>query len=312
MKPTESATFARMSRRWTWAVALLLLAGTGTGGCGASETRATSRDGGADAPVTTRQSDASLGAGGSRGTGGATSHVPIGDGCSYDLGCFCNTCMETCQCRGTLGGPGDCERQCLGLTCGKQRCPLDSPGSPACCLGDRCGMYLRLPNFQGCLERDRAGSPDLTCAPLHFANDPTHGFPSVTFPGCCTSDGKCGYVIPQLGCAQWQGADAGLVSCAPSDGGVISDGGRDAQSATDEAGEASVDATVRPDAAFHDGDAAHCLAAPDGDPFTEASCGCLPQTCSVYGFSISSCLNVTTDPLCACTWLSGCADCVCQ
>lgn len=104
-----------------------------------------------------------------------------------------------------------------GTVCGGANCPGYTVGGlvpmPACCSSNnKCGSVVGATAAGlmggvplGCYEADQAGAQDCAC-PGHTFQHPTSP-ELVTFPGCCTPIGKCGYLIdltnefgPKIGC----------------------------------------------------------------------------------------------------------------
>ena len=105
-----------------------------------------------------------------------------------------------------------------GTVCGGANCPEYTVGGlvpmPACCSSNnKCGSVVDATAAGpmgdvplGCYEADQAGDQDCAC-PGHTFGGPTSPAAFITFPGCCTPVGKCGYLIdltnsfgPKIGC----------------------------------------------------------------------------------------------------------------
>ena len=134
--------------------------------------------------------------------------------------------IEACVCKdNTTGGRrcnaagtgfGSCDAcpeegsSCGARSCGPVRIALIGMSLPACCpprTPDECGIDVGFVARNhgltlGCLERDAPGQPDETC-PSAEVPVPEHGL--LTFAGCRTPEGRCGYDVDvpdeiNLGC----------------------------------------------------------------------------------------------------------------
>jgi hypothetical protein len=123
--------------------------------------------------------------------------------------------------------------ECEGIRCDSVVLPGDFPEIPACCTADgACGLDGTQfeqygANFEElCQPRNQPGETDDECeASVPVATD----FGMLSFTGCCTPAGRCGYLLNSaftiiqlgLGCVDAQPfLDAGVpANCTPGPGG---------------------------------------------------------------------------------------------
>lgn len=130
----------------------------------------------------------SAGSAGSGGSGGATGGT--GGGTS-----------------GGSGGTAPGSKMCGTETCSALQLPFPgAPAIPACCPPDSentCGLDTTLisafgPSFEEpCQPLDQPGELDPECPGTDSVQVPDAGL-SVQFPGCCRSNGQCGYLVDEI------------------------------------------------------------------------------------------------------------------
>ena len=193
-----------------------------TAACGA-ESEKTSSSGGSGGD--------SSGSGGSSGSSGSAGVSPTG-GANQGGG---GTTPSGGAGSGTAGlggsaGSGGGSKECGALTCDPVLLPGDFPPIEACCATDgRCGLDgSALEPFgvvlvDPCQPRDQPGEVDSECASSPAA---TTDFGMLSFEGCCTPAGHCGYLIDDafnlvalgLGCVEAAAvANAVPASCTPGE-----------------------------------------------------------------------------------------------
>lgn len=133
--------------------------------------------------------------------------------------------------------------QCGSLICDEKKLPGNYPPIPACCAANgECGLDGSQfeqygANFEEkCQPLDQPGEVDKEC-PTSTPVDTDFG--PLSFPGCCTPAGKCGYFLDNalglidlgLGCVDAQPfLDAGEpASCTPGPDGAGGAGGAGGQ-----------------------------------------------------------------------------------
>ncbi len=147
---------------------------------------------------------------------------------------------------GATGGAGGATGGAGGaVTCGGASCSAYNVGGllpvAACCsTNDKCGAEVDatiagllggIPT--GCYEAEQTGDVDCACPGYTFKN-PLPPMDDITFPGCCTPAGKCGYFMdissqqgPNIGCqeATWGDGMGKTCTAGSPDLSCLGDGG---------------------------------------------------------------------------------------
>jgi hypothetical protein len=126
------------------------------------------------------------------------------------------------------GGTGGSSTECAGLVCDPLILPGPYPPVEACCAaGNQCGLdgsaleEFGITLVAACQARDQPGEVDSECDPSPpFQTD----FGDLSFDGCCTPEGHCGYLLDNafnlitigLGCVDTAVVEGAVpASCTP-------------------------------------------------------------------------------------------------